>query len=80
MSLDDQATSRRKFLQFAASPPLAGSDLAAMAAENPSLLPVPMLWGRRALDRLLRTELSCMMQHVGAPAIKHLVPAMVRRA
>jgi len=25
-------------------------------------------------------ELSAMMQQVGAPTIKHLVPAMVRRA
>lgn len=46
MSLDDQTASRRKFLQFlAASPLLAGSDLAVMAAETPSLLPDPMLWG-----------------------------------
>ena len=35
MSLDDQAASRRKFLQFlAASPLLAGSDLAALAARR----------------------------------------------
>jgi 4-hydroxymandelate oxidase len=55
MSLDDQATSRRKFLQFlAASPLLAGSDLAAWAAsETPNLLPDPMLWGHRTLDRLI---------------------------
>ena len=33
MPIDHQATSRRRFLQFlAASPLLAGSDLAAMAA------------------------------------------------
>jgi 4-hydroxymandelate oxidase len=55
MSLDDQATSRRKFLRFlAASPLLAGSDLAAWAAsETPNLLPDPMLWGHRSLDRLI---------------------------
>jgi hypothetical protein len=29
---------------------------------------------------LLRTETSAMMQQVGAPSIKQLVPAMVRRA
>ena len=58
MSPDDQARSRRKFLQvLVASPLLAGSDLAAMAAENPSLL-----------------------QQMGAPTIKHLVPTMVPRA
>ena len=55
MSLDDQATSRRKFLQFlAASPLLAGTDLAAWAAsETPNLLPDPMLWGHRGLDKLI---------------------------
>jgi hypothetical protein len=29
---------------------------------------------------LLRIELSAMMQQMGAPTIKHLVPTMVRRA
>ena len=55
MSLDDRTASRRKFLQFlAASPLLAGSDLAAWAAsETPNLLPDPMLWGHRGLDRLI---------------------------
>src|SRR5262249_24458571 len=33
----------------------------------------------RALE-LLRVETHAMMQQVGAPSIKHLVPAMVRRA
>jgi isopentenyl diphosphate isomerase/L-lactate dehydrogenase-like FMN-dependent dehydrogenase len=28
---------------------------------------------------LLRTELHAIMQQVGAPSIKHLVPGMVRR-
>src|SRR5262245_4931982 len=54
MPIHDQATTRRRFLQFlAASPLLAGSDLAAIAAERPSLLPDPMLWGPRTLDRLI---------------------------
>ena len=54
MPIHDQATSRRRFLQFlAASPLLAGSDLAAIAAERPSLLPDPMLWGPRTLDKLI---------------------------
>ncbi len=48
----------------------------------------PYIWGlgafgqpgvERVLD-LLRTELYAIMQQVGAPTIKHLVPAMVRRA
>jgi isopentenyl diphosphate isomerase/L-lactate dehydrogenase-like FMN-dependent dehydrogenase len=54
MPIYDQATSRRRFLQFlAASPLLAGSDLAAIAAEKPSLLPDPMLWGPRTLEKLI---------------------------
>jgi 4-hydroxymandelate oxidase len=48
----------------------------------------PYIWGlgafgqpgvERVLD-LLRTELMAIMQQLGAPTIKHLVPAMVRRA
>src|SRR6201990_99707 len=48
----------------------------------------PYIWGlgafgqpgvERALE-LLRIETHDMMQQVGAPSIKHLVPAMVRRA
>jgi hypothetical protein len=30
-------------------------------------------------DGSMRTELVAIMQHVGAPTIKHLVPGMVRR-
>jgi isopentenyl diphosphate isomerase/L-lactate dehydrogenase-like FMN-dependent dehydrogenase len=49
-----QVASRRKFLQFlAASPLFAASDLAAFAAERPGLLPDPMLWGPRNLDKLI---------------------------
>src|SRR5205823_9441127 len=52
----DQATSRRKFLQFlAASPLLAASDLAAMANETPSRLPDPMMWAPRNIDKLIST-------------------------
>src|SRR5215831_3040917 len=54
MPIHDQAASRRRFLQFlAASPLLASSDLAAIAAERPSLLPDPMLWGPRTLEKLI---------------------------
>jgi isopentenyl diphosphate isomerase/L-lactate dehydrogenase-like FMN-dependent dehydrogenase len=50
----DQAASRRQFLQFlAASPLLAASDLAAFATERPGLLPDPMLWAPRTLDKLI---------------------------
>lgn len=48
----------------------------------------PYIWGLGAFGQpgvervleLLRTELLAIMQQVGAPTIKHLVPAMVRRA
>ena len=54
MPIDDQATSRRRFLQFlAASPLLAATDFAAMAAEVPSRLPDPMIWAPRTLDKLI---------------------------
>jgi isopentenyl diphosphate isomerase/L-lactate dehydrogenase-like FMN-dependent dehydrogenase len=47
----------------------------------------PYIWGLGAFGQpgvervleLLRTELFAIMQQVGAPSIKHLVPAMVRR-
>jgi 4-hydroxymandelate oxidase len=47
----------------------------------------PYIWGLGAFGQpgvervleLLRTELSAIMQQVGAPTIKQLVPAMVRR-
>ena len=48
----------------------------------------PYIWGLGAFGQpgvervleLLRMELLAIMQQVGAPSIKHLVPAMVRRA
>src|SRR5438105_2956605 len=48
----------------------------------------PYIWGLGAFGQsgvervleLMRTETYAMMQQVGAPSIKHLVPAMVRRA
>ena len=48
----------------------------------------PYIWGLGAFGQpgvervleLLRIELRAMMQQVGAPTIKHLVPAVVRRA
>src|ERR1700685_2240465 len=56
MPIDDQITSRRRFLQFlAASPLLAGSDFAAMANEAPSRLPDPMIWAPRNLDNLIKS-------------------------
>jgi isopentenyl diphosphate isomerase/L-lactate dehydrogenase-like FMN-dependent dehydrogenase len=48
----------------------------------------PYLWGLGAFGQagvegvlnILRTELRAAMQQAGAPSIKHLVPAMVKRA
>jgi isopentenyl diphosphate isomerase/L-lactate dehydrogenase-like FMN-dependent dehydrogenase len=48
----------------------------------------PCIWGLGAFGQpgvervleLLRIELQAAMQQVGAPSIRHLVPAMVRRA
>ena len=48
----------------------------------------PYIWGLGAFGQpgvekvleILRTELYAIMQQVGAPTIKHLVPSMVRRA
>jgi 4-hydroxymandelate oxidase len=48
----------------------------------------PYIWGLGAFGQpgveavlqILRTELRAMMQQVGAPSIKDLTPAMVRRA
>jgi len=48
----------------------------------------PYIWGLGAFGQpgvervleLLRIELHAIMQQVGAPTVKHLVPAMVRRA
>jgi isopentenyl diphosphate isomerase/L-lactate dehydrogenase-like FMN-dependent dehydrogenase len=48
----------------------------------------PYIWGLGAFGQpgvervleLLRIELRAIMQQLGAPSIKHLVPAMVRRA
>jgi (S)-2-hydroxy-acid oxidase len=48
----------------------------------------PYIWGLGAFGQpgvekvleILRTETYAMMQQVGAPSIKQLTPAMVRRA
>src|ERR1700704_6347348 len=77
MPIDDQATSRRRFLQFlAASPLLAASDLAAMAAETPSRLPDPMIWAPRALDKLIASPKEAINIFDFEPvAAKNIPPA-----
>jgi len=74
-SEDVQRASRRKFLQFlAASPFLAASDLAAFAAERPGLLPDPMLWGPRALDRLITNPKEAINVFDFEPVMQKNVP------
>jgi 4-hydroxymandelate oxidase len=77
MPIDDQATSRRRFLQFlAASPLLAATDLAAMAAETPSRLPDPMIWAPRTIDRLITSPKEAINIFDFEPvAAKNIPPA-----
>jgi 4-hydroxymandelate oxidase len=77
MSIEDQATSRRRFLQFlAASPLLAGTDFAAMAAEVPSRLPDPMIWAPRSLDNLISSPKEATSVFDFEPvAAKNIPPA-----
>src|SRR5712672_3938099 len=71
----DQATSRRKFLQFlAASPLLAASDLAAFANETPSRLPDPMVWAPRSLDKLIATPKDAINVFDFEPVMAKNVP------
>jgi isopentenyl diphosphate isomerase/L-lactate dehydrogenase-like FMN-dependent dehydrogenase len=74
---DVKLASRRKFLQFlAASPLLAASDLAAFAAERPGLLPDPMLWSPRALDKLISNPKEAINVFDFEPvAFKNVPPA-----
>jgi isopentenyl diphosphate isomerase/L-lactate dehydrogenase-like FMN-dependent dehydrogenase len=67
--------SRRKFLQFlAASPLLAASDLAAFAAERPGLLPDPMIWAPRNLDRLIQNPKEASSVFDFEPVMQKNVP------
>src|SRR5215470_3323040 len=72
---DVKLASRRKFLQFlAASPLLAASDLAAFAAERPGLLPDPMLWGSRALDKLITNPKEAINVFDFEPVMQKNIP------
>jgi isopentenyl diphosphate isomerase/L-lactate dehydrogenase-like FMN-dependent dehydrogenase len=71
----DQATSRRRFLQFlAASPLLAASDLAAFANETPSRLPDPMVWAPRNLDKLIASPKDAINVFDFEPVMAKNVP------
>ncbi len=75
MSIDVQAASRRKFLQFlAASPLLAASDLAAFANESPNRLPDPMVWSPRNLDRLIKDPKEALNVFDFEPVMAKNVP------
>jgi isopentenyl diphosphate isomerase/L-lactate dehydrogenase-like FMN-dependent dehydrogenase len=75
MSDADQFASRRKFLQFlAASPLLAGSDLAAMANESPNRLPDPMVWSPRNLDKLIASPREAINVFDFEPVMAKNVP------
>lgn len=70
-----QAASRRKFLQFlAASPLFAASDLAAFAAERPGLLPDPMVWAPRSLDKLISNPQEASSVFDFEPVMQKNVP------
>jgi len=72
---DVKLASRRKFLQFlAASPLLAASDLAAFAAERPGLLPDPMLWAPRALDKMISNPKEAINVFDFEPVARKNVP------
>src|SRR5205085_595091 len=72
-----QHASRRRFLQFlAASPLLAGSDLAAMAAETPSRLPDPMIWAPRTFEHLIKSPKEAInIFDLETVAAKNMPPA-----
>jgi len=75
MSIDVQAASRRKFLQFlAASPLLAASDLAAFANESPNRLPDPLVWSPRNLDRLIKDPKEALNVFDFEPVMARNVP------
>src|SRR5262249_25439264 len=66
---------RRKFLQFlAASPLFAASDLAAFASERPGLLPDPMIWAPRTLDKLISTPKEAINVFDFEPVMQKNVP------
>jgi len=75
MPIVDQATSRRRFLQFlAASPLFAASDLAAFASESPSRLPDPMVWAPRNLDKLISSPKEAINVFDFEPVMQRNVP------
>jgi 4-hydroxymandelate oxidase len=75
MSIDVQAASRRRFLQFlAASPLLAASDLAAFANEAPNRLPDPMVWSPGNLDRLIKDPKEALNVFDFEPVMARNVP------
>jgi isopentenyl diphosphate isomerase/L-lactate dehydrogenase-like FMN-dependent dehydrogenase len=71
----DHATSRRELLKFfAASPLLASSSFAALAAESPSRLPDPMIWAPRDVDHLIATPKEAINVFDFEPVMHKNVP------
>src|SRR5262245_29736022 len=70
-----QHASRRKFLQFlAASPLVAATDFPAFAAERPGLLPDPMLWAPRTLDKVITSPKEAINVFDFEPVMRQNVP------
>src|SRR5205823_12694770 len=71
----DQFASRRALLKFlAASPLLAHSDFAALAAETPNRLPDPMVWAPRTLDKLISSPKEAINVFDFEPVMQRNVP------
>jgi 4-hydroxymandelate oxidase len=71
----DQATSRRRFLQYlAGSPLLASSGFASWAAETPSKLPDPMSWAPANLQDLIASPKDAINVFDFEPVARKNVP------
>ena len=71
----DHRTSRRELLKFfASSPLLASSTFAALAAEEPSRLPDPMVWAPRDLDHLIASPKEAINVFDFEPVMHKNVP------
>ena len=78
MSIDDQATSRRKFLQFlAASPLFAAGGLEAFAGEGltpGTKLPDPLMWAPMRADQLIKSPKDAINVFDFEPVCRQNVP------
>ena len=87
MSLHIDFASRRHLLKFLAASPLFARGAVAEGLRQAMCIGRPYLWGLGAFGRpgvervlgILRAETRTAMQQLGAPSLKDLTPAMVRR-